>query len=87
VAVTHSPAVSVLAAPGTVGLHPDELARLGVAAGASVRVTSPRGSVTLPASANRAVPVGVAWMPPGAAADLVDVAAPVTTVGVEVAGG
>jgi NADH-quinone oxidoreductase subunit G len=87
VAVTHSPAVSGLAAPAMVRLHPDDLGRLGVSAGASVRVTSPRGSVTVPVSADRAVPPGVAWMPPGAAADLVDVAAPVTSVSVEIAGG
>ena len=85
VAVTHSPAVSGLAAPATVRLHPDDLVRLGAAV--SVRVTSPRGSVTLPVFADRSVPPGVAWMPPGAAADLVDVAAAVTTVSVEVAGG
>jgi NADH-quinone oxidoreductase subunit G len=86
VAVTQSAAVSGLVAPPTVRLHPDELGRLGAAAGASVRVTSPRGSVTLPASADRAVPAGVVWMPPGAAADLID-AAVVTTVSVEVAAG
>jgi formylmethanofuran dehydrogenase subunit D len=87
VAVTHSAAVSGLAATDTIRLHPDEFGRLVAAAGASVRVTSARGSVTLPVFADRAVPPGVAWMPPGAAADLVDVAAPVTTVSVEVAGG
>jgi NADH-quinone oxidoreductase subunit G len=86
VTVTRSAAVSGLAAPAVVRLHPDELRRLGVGAGASVRVTSPRGSLTLPAVGDRAVPAGVAWIAAGAAADLVD-AADVTTVNVEVAGG
>ena len=35
------PAVSGLAAPGTIRLHPDEFGRLGVGVRASVRVTSP----------------------------------------------
>jgi formylmethanofuran dehydrogenase subunit D len=82
VVVTHSAAVSGLAVSPAVRLHPDEVGRLGVGAGASVRVTSPRGSVTLPALADSGVPVGVASIPPGAAADLVDAAA-VTAVTVE----
>ncbi|HYT38206.1 MAG TPA: molybdopterin-dependent oxidoreductase, partial [Acidimicrobiia bacterium] len=86
VAVTRSAAVRGLATTSSVRLHPDELTRLGAVAAASVRVTSPRGSVTLPAIGDRAVPPGVAWMPPGPAGDLVDVASP-TTVSVEVAGG
>jgi hypothetical protein len=48
-----------------------------------VAVTSRRGSVTLPAAADKSVPVGVAWVSAGAAADLIDPAA-VTTVDVEV---
>jgi formylmethanofuran dehydrogenase subunit D len=86
VAVTHSAAVSGLAATAAIRLHPDGFGRLGAAAGASVRVASARGSVTLPAFADKAVPAGVAWMSQGAAADLVDAAA-VTVVSVEVAAG
>jgi NADH-quinone oxidoreductase subunit G len=82
--MTRSPAVSGLAATPTVRLHPDELTRLGGAAGASVRITSSRGSVTLPVAADRAVPEGVAWMSCGAAGDLIDVAS-VMAVTVEVA--
>jgi NADH-quinone oxidoreductase subunit G len=83
VAVTHSEAVASLAASDVVRLHPDELDRLGMASGAPVRVTSPRGAVTLPSSADEGVPPGMAWMPAGAAADLVD-AARETFVDVEV---
>jgi NADH-quinone oxidoreductase chain G len=86
VVVTHSGAVSGLADVAAVRLHPDELGRLGIAAGTSVRVTSPRGSVTLTTAADKAIPAGVAWMPPGAAADLIDAAA-VTVVSVEPADG
>ncbi|MDQ1508152.1 MAG: NADH-quinone oxidoreductase subunit, partial [Actinomycetota bacterium] len=81
VTVTRSAAVSGLAAPAAVRLHPDELRRLGFGADASVQVTSPRGSVTLPVVADQAVPAAVAWISPGAAGDLVD-AANVTTVNV-----
>jgi NADH-quinone oxidoreductase subunit G len=83
VAVTHSAAVSKLAAEDSLRLHPDDLGRVGVPSGGFVTVTSRRGSVTLPVQADKGVPVGVAWMPPGAAADLVDVAG-VTSVNVEV---
>jgi NADH-quinone oxidoreductase subunit G len=73
VIVTHSEAVSNLAAAPVVGLHPDELTRLGIAAGAPVRVTSPRGVVTLPAGADKGIPPGTVWMPVTAAVDLIDV--------------
>jgi hypothetical protein len=72
VAVTHSEAVSGLAAPDVVRLHPDELSRLGMASGAPLRVTSPRGAVTLPVSADKGIPSGAVWMPLSAAADLID---------------
>ena len=75
VAVTHSDAVAKLAAPDCVRLHPDELARLGIAPDAPARVTSPRGSVTLPAIGDKAIPAGVVWMSAGPAADLADAAA------------
>jgi NADH-quinone oxidoreductase subunit G len=83
VTVTHSGAVSGLAAPAVARLHPDELSRLGMAAGAPVRVTSRRGAVTLPASADKAVPSGTVWLPASEAADLIDAANP-TFVTVEV---
>ena len=83
VAVTHSEAVGALAAPAVVRLHPDELSRLGMASGAPVQVTSPRGAVTLPANADKGIPPGVVWMPAAAAADLID-DAQATFVNVEV---
>jgi NADH-quinone oxidoreductase subunit G len=86
VVVTHSAAVSALAVTPAVRLHPDELGRLGISAGDSVRLTSPRASVMLPALADRAVPAGVAVIPPGAAADLIDASA-VTVVSAEAAAG
>jgi len=86
VAVTHSEAVSALAAAAAARLHPDELSRLGMASGAPVRVTSPRGAVTLPANADKGIPPGTVWMPVEAAADLID-AAKATFVTVEVGTG
>jgi anaerobic selenocysteine-containing dehydrogenase len=78
--------MSEVAEPDVVRLHPDELGRIGATAGAPVRVTSPRGSVTLPVTGDKAIPPDVVWMAPGAAADLID-AAGVTTVTVEVGSG
>jgi NADH-quinone oxidoreductase subunit G len=86
VAVTHSEAVSALAATAVARLHPDELSRLGMASGAPVRVTSPRGAVTLPANADKGIPSGAVWMPVAAAADLID-ATKATFVTVEVGTG
>jgi len=48
-----------------------------------VQVTSPRGVITLTASADKGVPPGTVWMPAGEAADLIDVAR-ATFVNVEV---
>jgi formylmethanofuran dehydrogenase subunit D len=64
-------------------MHPDELSRIGTAPGAPVRVTSPRGAVTLTASADKGVPPGAVWLPAGEAADLIDITA-ATFVEVEV---
>jgi anaerobic selenocysteine-containing dehydrogenase len=83
VTVTHSGAVAELAAPAVVRLHPDELERVGLAAGADVRVTSSRGAVTLPVAADKGIPVGTVWMPADAAGALID-AATATYVSVEV---
>ncbi len=74
VAVTHSEAVSALAVSGVARLHPEELSRLGMASGAPLQVTSPRGAVTLTASADKGVPPGIVWLSAGEAADLIDVA-------------
>ena len=71
VAVTHSASVAKLAAENVVRLHPDELDRLGAAPGAPLTVTSPGGSITLPAQADKGIPAGMVWIPAGAAADLV----------------
>jgi formylmethanofuran dehydrogenase subunit D len=87
VAVTHSAAVSALAAVPTIRLHPDELNRLGLSAGGTARAASPRGSVTLVVASDTSVPPGVAWVPAGEAADLVDIATAVTSVNVEPANG
>ena len=75
VTVTHSAAVSGLAAPDTARLHPDELRRLGVAAGDPVLVSNGRADVNLPSSTDPAVPVGVVWLPPRMTCVLVDAAA------------
>ena len=83
VTVTRSAAVAELAVAPGVRLNPDELARLGLAAGAPVRVTSPRGAVTVPAAADTGIPAGMAWLAPGTAAELIDAGAP-TTVTLEV---
>jgi NADH-quinone oxidoreductase chain G len=83
VVVTHSAAVSNLAEEDFVRLHPDEFGRLGLASDAPVTVTSARGSVTVPAKADPAVPAGVLWITSSAAGDLID-AATTTTVSVEV---
>jgi len=70
-----------------VRVHPSVLAGLGVAHGESVRVTSAKGSLTLPAVADGAIPPGTAVLPwnlPGArAADLIDSSSPATEVRVE----
>jgi NADH-quinone oxidoreductase subunit G len=83
VVVTHSDAVAGLAASAVVRMHPDELSRLGTTSGAPVQVTSPRGAVTLTASADKGVPPGIVWLSAGEAADLIDVAS-ATFVNVEV---
>src|SRR5690606_5255819 len=46
--VRSSPSLAELAEPATLRLNPQDFERLGVAAGADVRITSPRGNVTVP---------------------------------------
>jgi anaerobic selenocysteine-containing dehydrogenase len=70
-----------------VRVHPSVLAGLGVAHGESVRVTSAKGMLTLPAIADGAIPPGTAVLPwnlPGArAADLIDSSLTATDVRVD----
>ena len=87
VSVVSSPHLAGLRQPPSVTVHPTELERLGVAPGGMVRITSSRGSVTLPASADPQLPKGWADLTfnvaaPGAA-DLIDAGVPVTEVRLE----
>lgn len=52
-----------LAGPAVARLHPDELARLGVAAGDALELAGPGGRVTLPAAADEDVPPGAVFVP------------------------
>jgi NADH-quinone oxidoreductase subunit G len=80
-------------APGAVlHLHPHDFDRLGIDAGTAVTVSNRengRGSVTVPARSSATVPRGAALLaflqPGGIAAELIDAAAVVTDVRVEVA--
>jgi anaerobic selenocysteine-containing dehydrogenase len=76
VAVTRSPSIAGLAHRGTVSVHPADAERLGLTPGGPVRVTSARGSITLPLRTDPAVAPGVAaipFNPPGpGAGDLVE---------------
>jgi formate dehydrogenase major subunit len=47
----------------TASLHPGELKRLGLAAGDPIRVATRRGAIELIARADRAVPVGMVFIP------------------------
>jgi NADH-quinone oxidoreductase subunit G len=85
--VRHSPSLADLAEPATLALHPTEFEKLGVAAGAKVRVTSSRGHLTVPVRPEASVPPRCARLnvnaPGGRANVLIDAAAPVTDVRVE----
>jgi NADH-quinone oxidoreductase subunit G len=85
--VRHSPSLADLAEPAALRLHPTEFEKLGVAAGAKVRVTSSRGHLTVPVRPDGAVPLHCAQLtvnaPGGRANVLIDAAAPVTDVRVE----
>ena len=52
-----------IAPAGYVELNPDDTARLGIAAGDAVRVTSELGSLVTPAKVTTAVPQGVVFIP------------------------
>jgi anaerobic selenocysteine-containing dehydrogenase len=87
--VVSSPALAQFAGVSALAVHPSDLSRLGVSAeGDDVRVTSPRGTVTLPVVADAATAPGTAFMAFAQAgdagpSDLVDIAAPVTELRVE----
>jgi anaerobic selenocysteine-containing dehydrogenase len=78
------PALAGLHPPPRLMVHPSVLAGMGIAEGEAVQVVSGRGALTLPATADFALPPGtvvLAWNLPGAAAgELIDSATPVTEV-------
>ena len=82
-----SPSLTPLVSPIELLVHRVDRERIGVPDGASVRMTSSRGTVTLPLRADDSVPQGVAFLAfgPGepGAADLIDLDAPVTDLRVE----
>jgi anaerobic selenocysteine-containing dehydrogenase len=85
--VTESPSLSALAPGSVLLLHRADRERIGVDDGGEVRVTTTRGSLTLPVRADAGTPPGVAFLAfnqagPGAA-DLIDVTQPVTDLRVE----
>jgi NADH-quinone oxidoreductase subunit G len=85
--LAHSPSIAGLAEPATVRVNPVDFDKLGIAEGDEVRVTSARGSITVPAHGDREVPMGVAVLPfnqPGAGGgDLIDSTQSVTDVRLE----
>jgi NADH-quinone oxidoreductase subunit G len=89
--VQQSVSLRALAPGATLRLNPAELGRLGLGDGASVRVTSRKGSAVVPATADAGVPRGsaVVWFnQPGLdAASLVDADAVVTAVRIETVDG
>ena len=81
--VSMSPHLAGLAAGEALRVHPSHLDDLGVASGDRLDVQSARTTVVLPVVADAGVPPGVAYLPfrqGGAAAQLIDLAAPVTDV-------
>ncbi|CAB4885533.1 unannotated protein [freshwater metagenome] len=82
-----SPSLATLATGGAVYVHPLDIARVGSAIGASVKVSTSKATIVLPLAADDAVQRGSAWIPfnqhganPG---DLIDAAAAVTDVRIE----
>jgi NADH-quinone oxidoreductase subunit G len=90
VMVSQSPSLAPLAPGSILRVSPYDFERLGVAAGASVRMTSSRTSVEVEIAADPGVPRGSAavyFNQPGLdAASLIDASAPVTDVRVETGG-
>jgi anaerobic selenocysteine-containing dehydrogenase len=85
--VTESPSLSPLAPGSVLLLHRADRERIGVDDGGEVRVTTTRGSLTLPVRTDDGTPQGVAFLAfnqPGAGAgDLIDATEPVTDLRVE----
>jgi NADH-quinone oxidoreductase subunit G len=84
VSLQHSPSSAHLASPTSVRLNPADFDALAVADGTTVRVSTARGSVEAPATADKGVPRGSAAMvfnqANASAAALIDASARVTTV-------
>lgn len=87
-----SPATAPLVAPAALRLNPSDRDRIGAADGDRVRVTAPRGAYTMVVVADRATPVGTAFLAfnrpldgadDATAADLLDLSAAVTHISVE----
>ena len=89
VGVQHCPSLAHLAGSAVLRVNAYDFARLGVADGTEVTVSSARGSVRLPVHADDGVPRGAAAVPVNlhgpAATDLIDATMSVTEVHVEVA--
>jgi anaerobic selenocysteine-containing dehydrogenase len=87
--VSMGPALAHLAAGTALVVHPSDLGRIGVSAeGDDVRVTAPRGTITLPVLADSATAPGTAFMAFAQAgdvgpSDVIDIAAAVTELRVE----
>ena len=87
--VSSSPSLAALATGFALVVHPSDLGRFGVGAeGDDVRVTSARGTITVPVLADAATAPGTAFMPfaqrgPVGPNDLIDITAPVTELRVE----
>jgi NADH-quinone oxidoreductase subunit G len=87
VSVARTPALAGLVGPSPVRVNPFELERLGVSSGGTVHLIGARGTLTLPAVADAAVPRGTACLAfnrstPGAA-ELIDAGEAVTEVRLE----
>jgi NADH-quinone oxidoreductase subunit G len=86
-AVTSSPSIAGLVSEASLLVSATDLARIGVAEGATVKLTSARTSLNLPVRVDPRLSAGVARLAfsPGApgAADLIDCSAPVTDIRVE----
>jgi NADH-quinone oxidoreductase subunit G len=87
VGLQHSPSSAHLAPATSVRLNPVDFARLDVASGTTVRVTTGRGSIDAPAISDLGVPEGSAAMvfnqANASAASLIDASTRVTSVRVE----
>ena len=87
--VSATPALASLATDAALVVHPSDLGRLGVdAEGAEIRVTSTRGTITVPVLADAATAPGTAFMAVASRgavgpSDLVDIAADITELRVE----